>query len=226
MSLLKKLCLTAMLSLISSLALFPSNEIQPQTEQAREETSNVETFVMKVANWYENHMNYGTIVFLMALESSFVPIPSEIVISPAAYIASDPDSDLNIFLVVIFATIGSLIGALIIYGLSAWVGRKALYKFADSRMGTALMLDSDKIKHAEEVFNKRSKASICIGRFIAGIRLVISIPAGLARMNLFNFVFLPSWVLLYIIRQWRLSVIFYTDNQSLSASIVMKLVWL
>lgn len=178
-----------LLVFLSATLLFASSEKQPSTPIEKEKTSEVESFVMRVANWYENNMNYGTITFLMVLESAFIPIPSEIVISPAAYIASDPESDLNFFLVIIFATIGSLIGALIIYGLSAWVGRKALYKFADSRIGTALMLDSDKIKHAEEVFKKRSKTSICLGRFIAGIRLVISIPAGLAKMNLFNFVF-------------------------------------
>lgn len=146
------------------------------------------SIVSDFVGWYESHMNYFTITALMALESSFIPIPSEIVLGPAAFFASDPESDLSFFWVIFFASLGSLIGALIIYVLSAWVGRKALYKFADSRLGTFLMLDSDKIKHAEEVFNKRSKLSVCLGRFVAGIRLFISIPAGLAKMNIFNFI--------------------------------------
>ena len=185
----KKFLLMAMLIFVPALPLFSSDEALAVQKPAQETTSEVESFVFRVAKWYENNMNYGTITLLMTLESSFLPIPSEIVIAPAAYIASDPESDLNFFLVIFFATVGSLIGALIIYGFSAWVGRKALYKFADSRLGSALMIDSDKVKHAEEVFRKRSILSICIGRFVAGIRLVISIPAGLAKMNLFNFIF-------------------------------------
>jgi len=178
-----------LLMFFSAALLFASPKMESTMQTEQDTTAKVELFAMRVAQWYENNMNYGTITLLMALESSFIPIPSEIVISPAAYIASDPDSHLSLFGVIFFATIGSVIGALIIYGLSAWVGRKALYKFADSRMGTALMIDSDKIKNAENIFNKRSKTSTCIGRFIAGIRLVISIPAGLSKMNLFNFIF-------------------------------------
>lgn len=161
--------------------------ISSDTLAIMQQDTKAETIVGNFAGWFEEHINYFTITILMALESSFIPIPSEMVLGPAAYLAADPESDLNIFLVIIFATTGSLIGALIIYGLSAWVGRKALYKFADSRLGTFLTLDSDKIKYAEEVFNKRSKTSVCIGRLIAGLRLFISIPAGLAKMNLFNF---------------------------------------
>ena len=187
---LKKLLVITMLVFVPALPLFSSEEVQQAAQKsAQEETSEVESFVFRVAKWYENNMNYGSITFLMALESSFLPIPSEIIIAPAAYIASNPESDLNFFLVIFFATIGSVIGALVIYGLSVWVGRKALYKFADSHIGSALMLDSGKIKHAEDVFKKRSKTSICVGRFLAGVRLVISIPAGLAKMNLFNFIF-------------------------------------
>lgn len=155
-----------------------------------EKKSDVETFVKQVAHWYKKNMNYGTIVFLMALESSFLPIiPSEAVISPAAYAASKPDSDLNFFLVIFFATLGTLIGALIIYGLSSWLGRKALYKFADSRLGSALMLDSDKIKQAEDLFKRRSKTSIFIAQLIPGVRYLIPVPAGLAKMNLLHFIF-------------------------------------
>ena len=165
--------------------------VSDSTAQAIEQVVgiNPESVVSRIMTWYEHHMTYGAIMVLMALESSFLPIPSEIVISPAAYLASDPESELNFFLVILFATFGSLIGALILYGLAAWVGRKALYRFADSHLGSFLMLDSDKIRHAEDVFRRRSKTSVCVGRFIAGIRMVISIPAGLARMNLLHFIF-------------------------------------
>ena len=153
------------------------------------EKSRLELFISRLMKWYENNMNYGTIMFLMALENSFLPvIPSEIIISPAAFVASKPDSDLNFFLVIVFSALGSLIGALTIYGISLWIGRRALYKFADSRLGHALMFDSDKIRKAEEMFKRRSKMSVFFGRFVAGVRLAISIPAGLSKMNLFNFV--------------------------------------
>jgi shikimate dehydrogenase len=164
-------------------------QVEVYLETVEPEKSRLEMFISRLMKWYENNMNYGTIMFLMALENSFLPaIPSEIIISPAAFVASKPDSDLNIFLVIVFASLGSLIGALIIYGISLWIGRRALYKFADSRLGHVLMFDSDKIRKAEEMFKKRSKASVFFGRFVAGVRLAISIPAGLSKMNLFNFV--------------------------------------
>ena len=152
-------------------------------------TSRLEQFVSRLMKWYENNMNYGTIMLLIALENSFLPIiPTELVIFPAAYLSASPDSDLNIFLIIFFASLGALIGALAWYGIALWVGRRALYRFADSRLGRALMFDSDKIRKAEAMFKKHSKASVFFGRFVAGVRLVISIPAGLAKMNLFNFV--------------------------------------
>ena len=86
-----------------------------------------------------------------------IPFPSEIVIPPAAYIASKPESSLNIFLVVLFGTIGALIGALINYYLSLWLGRIVIYKFADSRLGHLFLLDSEKIKKSEAYFNEKGK---------------------------------------------------------------------
>ncbi|MDO5523340.1 MAG: DedA family protein [Bacteroidia bacterium] len=132
-------------------------------------------------------MNYGTITALMTVESSFIPFPSEVVIPPAAYIASKPESDLNIFLVVLFGTLGALIGAYINYFLALWLGRPIVYKIADSRFGKFLLLSSEKVQKAESYFNKHGKISTFIGRLIPGIRQLISLPAGLARMNLIPF---------------------------------------
>ncbi|MDH8701500.1 membrane protein DedA with SNARE-associated domain [Dysgonomonadaceae bacterium PH5-43] len=146
-----------------------------------------ESIIQKVEHWFENNMNYTTITLLMTVESSFIPFPSEIVIPPAAYIASKPDSKLNIFLVVLFGTLGALIGALINYYLAMWLGRPIIYKFADSKIGRALLLNSEKIKKSEDYFNKHGKVSTFVGRLIPGIRQFISIPAGLARMNIFSF---------------------------------------
>lgn len=145
------------------------------------------TWVQKIENWYENNMNYGSITALMTVESSFIPFPSEVVIPPAAYIASKPGSHLNIFLVVLFGTLGALIGAYINYFLALWLGRPIVYKIADSKFGKLLLLNSEKIQKAETYFNKHGKVSTFIGRLIPGIRQLISLPAGLARMNLLPF---------------------------------------
>jgi len=145
------------------------------------------SIIQKVEHWYENNMNYASITGLMVIESSFIPFPSEVVIPPAAYIASKPGSHLNIFLVVLFGTIGALIGAYVNYFLAMWLGRPVMYKLADSKIGKVLLLSSEKIIKAEEYFNKHGKTSTFVGRLIPGIRQLISLPAGLARMNFISF---------------------------------------
>ena len=144
--------------------------------------------VEKVASWYMENMNYGTITLLMTVESSFIPFPSEVVVPPAAYKASQQDSDLNIILVVIFATIGALIGSFINYFLALWLGRPIIQKFADSKLGRMCLLSGEKVQKAEDYFVKHGKSSTFIGRFIVGIRQLISIPAGLAKMPILPFV--------------------------------------
>lgn len=145
------------------------------------------SLIKKVENWYAQNMNYATITALMTVESSFVPFPSEIVVPPAAYIASQPDSKLNIFLVVLFATLGAILGALINYYLALWLGRAIVYRFAGSRLGKILLLSPEKIEKAEQYFNEKGNISTFVGRLIPGIRQLISIPAGLAKMNMANF---------------------------------------
>ena len=150
----------------------------------------VELSVMqKVERWYNQNMNYTTITVLMTVESSFIPFPSEIVVPPAAYIASQQGSHLNIYLVVLFATIGALIGALINYFGAIYLGRPIVYRFANSKLGLMLLLSEEKLMKAELYFNRRGRVSTFIGRLIPGIRQLISIPAGLARMNIASFMF-------------------------------------
>lgn len=140
-----------------------------------------------VASWYMDNMNYGTITLLMTVESTFIPFPSEIIVPPAAYKASQDNSDLNIVLVVIFATIGALCGAMINYHLALWLGRPIVHKFAESKIGKMCLLSSDKVQKAEDYFVKHGKSSTFIGRLVPGIRHLISIPAGLAKMKLLPF---------------------------------------
>lgn len=153
------------------------------------DTTSVEnpSLIQTVERWYENNMNYGSITLLMTIESSFIPFPSEVVIPPAAFIASKEDSELNIFLVVLFGTLGALLGAYINYGLAFYLGRPILHRFADSKLGHILLLSSEKVQKAEDYFQTHGKTSTFVGRLIPGIRQLISIPAGLAKMNLLHF---------------------------------------
>lgn len=123
----------------------------------------------------------------MAVESSFIPFPSEAVVPPAAWKAT-VSGDMNIVLVVFFATLGALIGAFINYYLALWLGRPIVYKFANSRFGHLCLIDEAKVKYAEEYFDKHGAVSTFVGRLIPAVRQLISIPAGLARMGLGKFV--------------------------------------
>lgn len=144
-------------------------------------------FFQMLADWYMNHMNYFTITMLMAVESSFVPLPSEVVIPPAIWKALDT-GDLNVYLVVLFATIGAVIGAMFNYILARWLGRVIVYSFAESKVGKLFFLNQAKVEHAEAYFNRHGRSSTFIGRLIPGIRHLISIPAGLAKMSVKQFI--------------------------------------
>ena len=177
----KKLLLFALL--ISSFAL-QAAPVEPKPEQATDTLS----IIQHVESWYKNNMNYFTITALMAAESSILPVPSEMVIPPAVYVATEPESNLSIFWIIFFGTIGALIGASFNYVMSMWLGRFVVYKFADSKVGKLFMLSSAKIKKAEAFFNDHGKTSTFVGRFIPVIRHLISIPAGLSKMNYLNFI--------------------------------------
>ena len=191
------------------IALFASTIIwaQDTTLVATDTIETIETFetsapaelsiIDHVEQWYASHMNYATIIALMAIESSFIPFPSEIVIPPAAYVADDPSSSLyatnsypiNVLLIVLFGTIGAIIGAIINYLLAMWLGRPIIYAFADSKLGHLCLLSSEKVQKAEAYFNQHGKVSTFIGRLIPGIRQLISIPAGLCKMHFGWFLF-------------------------------------
>ena len=138
-----------------------------------------------VTQWYMDHINYGTITLLMAIESSFLPMPSEIVVPPAAWKAAQ--GELNIGLVVFFSTFGALIGALFNYYVALLIGRKLIYKFANTRIANLLLINPASIEKAEKYFIKHGRSSTLIGRFVPGIRHLISLPAGLVRMKLRDF---------------------------------------
>lgn len=143
---------------------------------------------VEIIQWCLDHLNYWTIALLMAIESSFIPFPSEVVVPPAAYKAAGASSDLNVVMVVVAASIGAIVGSLINYGLAYFLGRPIIYKFANSRLGHMCLLDEQKVQVAEKYFNEHGAVATFTGRLIPAVRQLISLPAGLARMNLGKFV--------------------------------------
>lgn len=132
-----------------------------------------------------SNLNYGTILLLMLLESTVVPVPSELVVAPAAYYAAG--GGLNVFLVILFATIGADLGASINYFVALYVGRPVIYKFANSKWGKMCLLNQEKVEKSERYFDDHGIVATLTGRLIPGIRHLISLPAGLARMNYWKF---------------------------------------
>lgn len=142
--------------------------------------------IESILQWYLEHLNYWVVTLLMIIESSFIPFPSEIVVPPAAYMAAT-GKQLNLFLIVLVATIGADLGALFNYYLSLWLGRPLIYKIAQSGVGKFLLISPEKLDKAEEYFRHKGAVSTLVGRLIPGIRQLISIPAGLACMPLKSF---------------------------------------
>ncbi len=150
--------------------------------------------------YFIEHAGYLMVFFFMMIESSFLPFPSEVVVPPAAFIAAQSSHhllykgseitipDLNVFLIILVATAGAIGGALINYLISVWVGRPIVYAFANSKFGHACLIDSAKVEKAEKYFDNHGAVSTFIGRLIPAVRQLISIPAGLARMNIFKFI--------------------------------------
>ncbi|MGM9847812.1 MAG: DedA family protein [Muribaculaceae bacterium] len=142
-----------------------------------------------IFTWFVENASYLFIFLFMVIESSFIPFPSEVVVPPAAYLAIQGGTthDLNIFLVVLVATLGALVGAAINYVIALTVGRPIVYAFANSKIGHACLIDRTKVEKAEKYFDDHGAISTFIGRLIPAVRQLISIPAGLARMKFWVF---------------------------------------
>jgi len=123
---------------------------------------------------------YLGIFIMMAIESSFIPFPSELVLIPAGYLVSQ--GQMNIGLIMLSALGGSLVGAFINYYLALTLGRKVLIRY-----GKYFFIKEEVLLKMEDFFSKHGHISTFTGRLIPGIRQLISIPAGLARMNLAEF---------------------------------------
>lgn len=147
----------------------------------------MEDLILNLTNGALDSLNYGWIILFMTIESSFIPFPSEVVVIPASYMVAET-GEMSYAGVVIAGTIGSLLGALINYALSVFLGRPIVYGFANSRFGHMCLIDAAKVENAEKFFDKHGAISTLIGRMIPAIRQLISIPAGLAKMNIVSFI--------------------------------------
>ena len=128
-----------------------------------------------------SNLNYPAIFVLMLLESTVVPVPSEFVVTPAAYHAAG--GSLNVWLIILFATLGADVGASINYFVAKYVGRPVVYRFANSHLGHLCLLNQEKVERSEQYFDRHGVVATLTGRFVPVIRHLISIPAGLARMH-------------------------------------------
>ncbi|HHD79618.1 MAG TPA: DedA family protein [Epsilonproteobacteria bacterium] len=125
-------------------------------------------------------MGYLGIFLLMFLESTFFPFPSEIIMIPAGYLAYQ--GEMNLYVVVVVGILGSVAGALLNYYLAMYLGRKIILKY-----GKYFFIKEETLDKLDTFFAKHGEISTFTGRLIPGIRQLISLPAGLARMNLFKF---------------------------------------
>lgn len=132
-----------------------------------------------------DNLNYGTILLLMLIESTVIPFPSEVVVAPAAYHAAAGYQ--NVFLVVLFATIGADLGAAINYAAAYYLGRPIIYRFVRSRWGKLCLLNEEKIQRSEKYFADHGVVATLTGRLLPVIRQLISVPAGLAKMHFGKF---------------------------------------
>lgn len=139
----------------------------------------------EILNTLLSNLDYTRVFFLMLLESTVIPVPSELVVTPAAFNAME--GEYNIFLIILFATIGADCGATINYFAGYYLGRPIIYSFANSKWGKMCLLNQEKVEKSEKYFDNHGALATITGRLVPGIRHLISIPAGLAKMNYWRF---------------------------------------
>jgi membrane protein DedA with SNARE-associated domain len=132
-------------------------------------------FLALCFTWVQSHVYLGTFIF-MAMESSVLPVPSELVIPPAAYIATRAGG--GIASIILVGTLGSWFGSAVMYGLSRWLGRVFIVRF-----GKYIMISEEKLERSEHWLHRYEAGGIFFARLLPVIRHLISIPAGIIRMN-------------------------------------------
>lgn len=151
-------------------------------------------------------MGHLGIFFLMAIESSFLPLPSEIIIPPAAYLAQK--GEMNLWLVIVAGVVGSMAGASINYLLGMVLGRPLIYALARSKWAKLFLINEKRIQQAESYFLQFGNSATFIGRLVPGVRHLISLPAGFTKMKFGNFILFTAlgsliWVcILAVLGYW------------------------
>jgi len=166
---------------------------------------------------------YWGVFILMAIESSFVPFPSELIIPPAGYLAFQGEMSLS--LIILIGVFGSLVGAFVNYYLGRWLGRPLVYLIADKRWSSFLLINKKKVIYAEDMFLKYGAVSTFLGRLLPAVRQLISLPAGFVRMNVFSFAFFTAlgagiWVTILAFLGY-----YFGANEELLASLYSNLKW-
>ena len=170
-----------------------------------------------------HNLGYGGIVLLMTIESSFLPLPSEVVIPPFAYLAAQ--GKFNIFLIIIFGVLGSIIGATINYFFSRTLGRAIVYRLVDTKIAKLLFINREKLEHAEKVFLENASWSTFWGRLVPVVRHLISIPAGFCEMSFSRFIIFTALGSLIWVSILTLMGYFIGSNQELILDYANQLSW-
>lgn len=159
----------------------------------KENKLNCELKEIKMQDWIIQIMDqfgYAGISLLIAVENIFPPIPSEVILTFGGFMTTY--TSMNIWGVVLFATLGSVVGAIVLYGVGRWLSPERLERWLDSRWGKLLHLKKEDISKATSWFSRRGKSTVFFCRFIPIVRSLISIPAGIARMNMVSFMILTT----------------------------------
>lgn len=169
------------------------------------------------------NLGYLGITILMAIESSFIPMPSEIIVPPAAYLASQGKMD--IFLVVIAGVMGSIIGAIFNYVLAYYLGRPLIYKLASHKFAKFLLISPEAVKRSEEYFFKNAVSATFIGRLVPVVRQLVSLPAGFCKMPFIPFIIYTTLGSLLWVSILAALGYFIGANQDLLMSYYKEISW-
>lgn len=139
---------------------------------------------------FMNQFGYFGILLLIAVENIFPPIPSEVILTFGGFMTTY--TDMNVVLVIVFATIGSVIGAIVLYGLGRFLKQERLKRMVDSKIGKFLRFKKEDIEKADVWFRKKGSYTVFFCRFIPIVRSLISIPAGISKMSFWKFCLLTT----------------------------------
>ena len=185
----------------------------------------VETIVLVI-----KELGYFGIFFGMAIESSLVPFPSEVILIPAGALAAT--GHMNIYLVLLFGTLGCLMGAFINYYLAFLLGRPAI-EFFVSKYGKIFLLNKKNIKKSDLFFEKHGEITTFAGRLVPLVRQLISLPAGFSKMNIFKFAIFTTmgaaiWtaILIYIGYFFGNNLVWLDQNKNLLTSMLFTSIFL